>query len=55
MTVLTTGRLTLTPVGPSDYDDLCALWGNAAFATAILPEAMTPEDVWYRLLRDIGQ
>ena len=55
MTILTTDRLTLTPVSPSDYDDLCALWGDPAFATAILPEAMTPEDVWFRLLRDIGQ
>ena len=54
MTILTTERLTLTPVSVADYDDLCALWGDAAFATAIVPEAMTPEDVWFRLLRDIG-
>lgn len=55
MTVLTSARLTLTPVNVDDYDDLCALWGNAAFATAILPEAMNTEEVWFRLLRDIGQ
>ncbi|MGV9008931.1 GNAT family N-acetyltransferase [Brevundimonas sp.] len=55
MTVLTTERLTLTPVSVADYEDLCALWGNEGFATAILPQAMTPEDVWFRLLRDIGQ
>ena len=55
MTVLTSARLTLTPVSVDDYDDLCTLWGDAAFATAILPEAMSTEDVWFRLLRDIGQ
>ena len=55
MTVLTSARLTLTPVSVDDYDDLCTLWGDAAFATAILPEAMNTEDVWFRLLRDIGQ
>jgi RimJ/RimL family protein N-acetyltransferase len=55
MTVLTTDRLTLTPVNVDDYDDLCTLWGDAAFATAILPEAMNTEEVWFRLLRDIGQ
>lgn len=55
MTVLTTDRLTLMPVSTSDYDDLCDLWGDPAFATAIVPEPMPPEDVWFRLLRDIGQ
>lgn len=55
MTILATDRLTLTPVSVEDYEDLCALWGDPAFATAIVPEAMTPEDVWFRLLRDIGQ
>ena len=55
MTALTSERLTLTPVSVADYDDLCALWGDPAFATAIVPEAMTPEEVWFRLLRDIGQ
>lgn len=55
MTALITDRLTLTPVSVDDYDDLSALWGDAAFATAILPEAMNTEEVWFRLLRDIGQ
>ena len=54
MTVLTTDRLTLTPVRTSDYDDLCVLWGDAAFAPAIFPAPLNREDVWFRLLRDIG-
>lgn len=54
MTVLTTDRLTLTPISVNDYDDLCALWGDAAFATAIFPAPLSSEDVWFRLLRDIG-
>ena len=54
MSVLTTERLTLTPVSVADYDDLCALWGDPAFATAIFPAALNREDVWFRLLRDIG-
>ena len=47
--------MTLKTVSVDDYDDLCALWGDAAFATSLLPKAMTPEEVWFRLLRDIGQ
>lgn len=45
MTVLSTDRLTLTPVKMADYDDLCALWGDPAFATAIFPNPLTSEDV----------
>lgn len=54
MTTLITERLTLTPVQTSDFADLCALWGDPAFATAIFPSALSSEDVWFRLLRDIG-
>jgi RimJ/RimL family protein N-acetyltransferase len=53
-TTLITDRLTLAPVQLSDLDDLVALWGDPAFATAIFPAALSSEDVWYRLLRDIG-
>lgn len=53
-TTLITDRLTLTPVQASDYPDLVALWGDPAFATAIFPAALSSEDVWFRLLRDIG-
>ncbi|KQY84712.1 GNAT family N-acetyltransferase [Brevundimonas sp. Root1423] len=54
MTILVTERLTLAPVALSDLDDLVALWGDPAFATAIFPTALSSEDVWFRLLRDIG-
>lgn len=53
-TTLITERLTLTPVQVSDYPELTALWGDPAFATAIFPAALSSEDVWFRLLRDIG-
>ncbi|QDH72643.1 GNAT family N-acetyltransferase [Brevundimonas sp. M20] len=53
-TTLITERLTLTPMQVSDYADLVTLWGDPAFATAIFPTAMSSEDVWFRLLRDIG-
>ena len=53
-TTLITERLTLTPVQASDYPDLAALWGDPAFATAIFPAALSSEDVWFRMLRDIG-
>lgn len=52
--VLTTERLTLTPVAPSDYDDLCALWRDEAFTRHITGRALSAEEVWLRVLRDIG-
>ena len=54
MTILITDRLTLTPVAPGDLDDLVALWGDPVFATSIFPAPLSSEDVWFRLLRDIG-
>jgi len=54
MTILVTERLTLAPVGLGDLDDLVALWADPAFATAIFPAPLSSEDVWFRLLRDIG-
>ncbi|MDO9077452.1 MAG: GNAT family N-acetyltransferase [Brevundimonas sp.] len=54
MTLLITDRLTLTPMQVSDLPDLNALWADPAFATAIFPVPLTSEDVWFRLLRDIG-
>ena len=53
-TTLITERLTLMPVQATDYADLTRLWGDPAFATAIFPAALSSEDVWFRLLRDIG-
>jgi RimJ/RimL family protein N-acetyltransferase len=54
MTILITDRLTLTPVAPGDLDDLVTLWGDPVFATSIFPAPLSSEDVWFRLLRDIG-
>lgn len=54
MTTLITERLTLAPVSASDLEDLVALWSDPAFATAIFPAPLSAEDVWFRLLRDIG-
>lgn len=54
MTILITERLTLAPAALSDLADLTALWSDPAFATAIFPAALSSEDVWFRLLRDIG-
>jgi RimJ/RimL family protein N-acetyltransferase len=54
MTILVTDRLTLTPMQVSDLPDLTALWADPAFATAIFPAPLSCEDVWFRLLRDIG-
>ena len=55
MSSLTTARLTLTPTSPDDYDDLVALWRDEAFTRFIAPGGRSPEEVWMRLLRDVGQ
>ena len=52
--ILTTDRLMMTPMDVGDYNDLCALWGDADFTRHIMGHGLTPEDVWFRLLRDIG-
>lgn len=52
--VLTTARLTLAPVSVADYDDLCALWRDEAFTRHITGRALSGEEVWLRVLRDIG-
>ena len=52
--ILTTERLVLTPVALSDFEDLCGLWGQEAFTRHIMPQPLTAEEVWFRLLRDIG-
>jgi RimJ/RimL family protein N-acetyltransferase len=53
-TTLITERLTLTPVALSDYDDLQAMWGDPDVIRHIFPEPLNREDVWFRLLRDLG-
>lgn len=51
---LITERLTLTPVELADYEDLKALWSDPDFVRHIFPAPLGPEEVWLRLLRDIG-
>lgn len=53
--ILTTERLVLTPVDPADLEDLQALWADADFTRYITGRPMTTEEVWFRLLRDLGQ
>ena len=53
-TTLITERLTLSPVGVPDFEDLVKLWGDPVFAASIFPAPLSSEDVWFRLLRDIG-
>ncbi|WP_299177071.1 GNAT family N-acetyltransferase [uncultured Brevundimonas sp.] len=53
--ILTTERLVLTPVDVTDLDDLLALWSDEDFTRHITGRAMTSEEVWFRLLRDLGQ
>lgn len=52
--MIETERLTLTPVAADDYDDLCALWRDEAFTRHITGRSLTGEEVWFRLLRDVG-
>ncbi len=54
MTVLTTQRLTLRPVEPGDFAALCPIWSDKDFLRGIGLPPLTPETVWFRLLRDIG-
>lgn len=54
MTTLTTARLTLTPVAVRDMDDLIGLWADADFTRHIMGRGLSEEDVWFRLLRDLG-
>jgi RimJ/RimL family protein N-acetyltransferase len=51
---LQTRRLTLSPMTAADFDDLVELWSDEVFARAIFPAALSAEEVWMRLLRDIG-
>ena len=44
----------LTPVAATDLDDLSALWSNEDFTRHIMGRALSEEEIWFRLLRDIG-
>lgn len=52
--ILTTERLVLTPVAVTDLDDLLALWADETFTRHIMGRALSEEEVWFRLLRDLG-
>lgn len=52
--ILTTERLTLTPVDLGDFDDLVDLWRDEAFTRHITGRPLSGEEVWMRLLRDLG-
>lgn len=55
LSILTTERLILTPVKVSDFDDILAQWRDPAFVSAIMDRGpMSEEEVWVRLLRDLG-
>jgi len=54
VTVLTTDRLTLTPVAVGDRDYLIPLWADADFTRHIMGRGLSEEEVWFRLLRDMG-
>ncbi len=54
MTRLTTERLILTPVAVTDFEDLKAVWADEGFTRAITGRALGEEEVWFRLLRDLG-
>lgn len=49
-----TRRLALRPVAAGDFEDLYALWSDERFARAVLPGVPGREDVWMRLLCNIG-
>lgn len=53
-TSLVTDRLTLTPASEADFGDLKRLWGDVDFIRPLFPNPMNGEEVWTRLLRDIG-
>ena len=52
--ILATSRLTLTPVAASDLQDPLALWSDETFTRHIMGRGLSEEEVWFRLLRDLG-
>ena len=53
--ILKTERLVLTPVEVNDLSPLIALWADEEFTRHITGRPLTSEEVWFRLLRDLGQ
>ncbi len=54
MTTIETSRLILTPVAVTDFEDLARLWSDADFTRHIMGRGLSEEEVWFRLLRDLG-
>ena len=52
--ILTTQRMILTPVAVTDFEDAKVLWRDEAFTRGTTGRALSSEEVWFRLLRDIG-
>ncbi|MBX9616935.1 MAG: GNAT family N-acetyltransferase [Caulobacteraceae bacterium] len=53
--ILHTDRLTLRPASTEDFEDLLRLWADEAFTRPIAGRGpLTGEEVWFRLLRDLG-
>ncbi len=44
----------MSPVSTDDFDDLLALWSDEDFTRHIMGRALGREEVWFRLLRDLG-
>lgn len=53
-TTLITERLSVTPASEADFGELKALWSDVDFVRPAFPKPLTGEEVWTRLLRDIG-
>ena len=51
---LTTDRLVMRPVAVGDLPDLTTLWKNEDFTRHIMGRALSDEEIWFRLLRDLG-
>lgn len=54
LAVMETERLRLVPMSREDHADYAALLADPAFWPAIFAKPPDPEEVWLRLLRDIG-
>ena len=54
LATLETDRLRLAPMQASDFDDVRAVWADERFTRSVVPKPLTPEEVWLRLLRDVG-
>lgn len=44
----------MSPVSTDDFGELLTLWSNEDFTRHIMGRALGREEVWFRLLRDLG-